>query len=76
MDINKIPRSLLTAVRQNLGAENEDDTQFDKRIIHLTPKELVEYFCGWHLGDRSWATTFIDYYEYLKRAETPTKKIK
>ncbi len=74
MKINKIPRRILIAVRQNLGGKDEDDTQFDKRIIHLTPQELMEYFCGWHLGDRSWGRNIIQDYEILKGIDKTTEE--
>lgn len=69
MKIDKIPLSILDAVRQRLGAEDENDTSFDEQIERLTPKELMAKWSGWHLGDEDWARMIINDYENLKKLE-------
>lgn len=41
-------------IRQRLGAKDENDTSRDDKINSLSNTELVELWCGWHLGSGSW----------------------
>ena len=66
MKIELIPLNILEAVRQNLGAEDENDTSCDKQIETMTPLQLMEKYSAWHLGDSGWARDFIGGYETLK----------
>ena len=45
---------MLGSVRKRLGANNEIDESFDDEINEMSSSELVEQWCGWHLGDGSW----------------------
>jgi len=65
MKIELIPTRILTAVRQRLGASDENDNSMDKEIIAMTPKELISKWTGWVLGDESWGSMIINYYESL-----------
>ena len=76
MDINKIPTPVLYVVRQRLSGEDEYDTSFDERISKMTPKQLMERWCGWKLGTDSWGTDIIDIYEALKNIENDKKEDK
>jgi len=69
MRIDKIPLNVLDAVRQRLGAEDENDTEFDGRIEKMSPRELMAKWSGWHLGDEDWAHEIIGTYENLKKLE-------
>lgn len=66
MDIDKINEVVLGAVRQRLGAKDEEDTSKDKIISKLTPEEITEKYCGWELGSESWGSTIINIYKELK----------
>lgn len=56
---------ILGDVRQNMGANNENDTSFDEQINTLNNKQLISRYCAWHLGDGSWWLDFISLYEDL-----------
>jgi len=66
MKTELIPTRILTAVRQRLGAKDENDISMDKEIIGMNPRELVSKWTGWVLGDEGWGHMVIDYYESLK----------
>ena len=69
MKIDAIPLNILDAVRQRLGADDENDTSFDEKIKKMSSRDLVAKWSGWHLGDESWAYTIIGMYETLKVLE-------
>lgn len=69
MNVEKIPLSILGAVRQRLGADSEDDESKDKLVENLSPKELVAKYAGWHLGDEEWGRVLIAIYVQLKELE-------
>jgi len=69
MKIKDIPLNILGAVRQNLGAENENDTSFDSQIENLELIEIIGKYSAWHLGDSGWGRDFIRIYEELKRID-------
>ena len=74
MKIENIPLSLLEAVRQRLGAKDENDNSIDLTIERLTPEELVAKWSGWHLGDEVWGRTIINYYNQLNGAINKEKE--
>jgi hypothetical protein len=53
-------------VRQRMGAESEGDDSYDEAINKLSPKECCMKVAGWHLGDESWATMFINLYKDME----------
>lgn len=68
MKIEKIKNTgILGAVRQRMGADDENDTSKDNRIEQLSPEDCVAKWAGWYLGDESWATTIIHYYTELSK---------
>ena len=69
MKIDKIPQSILYAVRQNMGAESETDTSYDKSIENLSIDDLVARYCAWHLGCKEWGYEIIGMYKKLKELE-------
>jgi len=69
MKIEKIPTNILGDIRQRMGAKGEDDPSFDKEIEDLLPKELVEKWCGWHLGSEIWGAQIIDMYLDFNRID-------
>jgi hypothetical protein len=69
MKIKKIPENILDAVRQRLGADDENDTSRDQLIEKMTPKELMAKWSGWHLGYEDWGNEIINKYEHLKKLE-------
>lgn len=57
----KLPWSILHAVRGRLGVEDfENDSSRDKYIYNLPPERIVELYVGWHLGDEAWARNILD----------------
>lgn len=52
--LKRIDIKALGAIRQRLGADNENDTSYDDKIEKLTNSELMEKYIGWHLGDSWW----------------------
>lgn len=72
MQIEKIPKKILGAVRQRLGADNEDDKLFDLEISVMSPREVVVKYVGWHLGSEDWGYEIINRYDELKKIEIQT----
>ena len=66
INIDNIALDVLGAVRQRLGANDENDTSCDERISNMTPKQFVAYYSGWILGSEEWANEFIDLYNELQ----------
>lgn len=60
---------ILGDVRQRLGADDENDTQFDDRINGMPNKKLIALHCGWVLGDESWWNDFKYKFDELKRID-------
>lgn len=56
---------ILGDVRQRLGANDEDDISFDADIEQMNRVEIIEAWCGWNLGDSSWARHILRFYEGL-----------
>ena len=73
MDVTKIPRNVLVSVRCRLGAEDDNDTNFDSTISNMSPTDLISKWLGWHLGADSWGPEIIDNYEKLKEIDNATK---
>ena len=67
--IEMIPMNILGAIRQNLGAEDENDTSQDSRIEKFSPQELMVLWCRWHLGHGGWADDIINGYRKLEEIE-------
>lgn len=49
-------------MRQRLGLE-PDDASHDAEIMQMAPARRLALLTGWHLGDPSWAQTFIAWAE-------------
>ena len=45
---------ILGCIRQRLGAEDSEDTSFDKQINSMTPDELMSEWSAWVLGSYEW----------------------
>lgn len=60
---------ILGAVRQRMGADDENDDVYDEDINKLGNSELVEKYCGWELGDGSWWTDFKYFFDSLCKME-------
>jgi hypothetical protein len=58
---------MLGAIRQRLGAKHELDESFDAQINKMDTMGLMKAWCGWHLGDPSWAGIIIGHYEGIKK---------
>jgi hypothetical protein len=58
MSKNKFPDYIMSTLRQRWGVEPTDDSK-DNRINDLTPRKALRDVCGWHLGDPTWADTFL-----------------
>lgn len=70
MKIEKIPSDILGAVRQRLGADDENDISMDHEIEKMSAKQLIAKWSGWHLGDEDWGKEMVNKYELLKKLET------
>jgi hypothetical protein len=57
LKLEKLNRNSLEAVRQTLGVGPEDASK-DDVIARMDPIDYVERYAQWHLGDRSWGSTF------------------
>jgi len=53
-NVQKLSSRTLGAVRQRLGADNENDPSKDERINRMTADEITRAWSGWHLGDEGW----------------------
>ena len=79
MKIENIPPSLLGAVRQRLGADDESDDSKDARIKRMSSIELVGAYSGWEIGGDSWGRKFVGIYlhlEEISKQEKETEVIK
>lgn len=56
---------ILGDIRQRLGADNENDTSFDKDIDQMTADELMYAWAGWKLGYGAWWTDMKKKYDRL-----------
>jgi len=65
MNIDDIPEHVLHAVRQRLGADNENDDSYDDQIKNMSPEDIVCEYSGWKLGDSEWGRDFIEIYKIL-----------
>ena len=65
---------ILGAVRQRLGADNEEDETVDYRINKLDNSKLIELWSGWKLGDGYWWRTMKYYYDELEVLTSKTAK--
>ena len=45
---------ILGDIRERLGAEDSEDTSFDKKINSMTPDELMSEWSAWVLGSYEW----------------------
>ena len=45
---------ILGDIRERLGAEDSEDTSFDKQINSMTPDELMSEWSAWVLGSYEW----------------------
>lgn len=60
---------MLGDVRQRCGADNREDETHDSEINELSNSELVEKWCGWHLGDGSWWTSMKGMFDNLEEMD-------
>lgn len=58
---------IIGAVRQRLGADDENDEKMDNRINGMNNNQLIKHWTGWHLGDGEWWTQMKAYYDGLER---------
>jgi hypothetical protein len=59
MKIEHIPKDVLSAVRQRLGTDDENDSSRDSIIQTMSPKQLMMKWSEWNLGDEYWARYII-----------------
>jgi hypothetical protein len=69
MKIEHIPKEILSAVRQRLGADDENDPSKDSIVEKMNAKQLLMEWSGWKLGDVYWARYIIEIYEQLNKIE-------
>ena len=75
MDIKKLKElGMLGNIRQRLGAEDENDTSMDERIMRMPLEKVVAVDSAWELGDEGWATNIINNYRALVLAEVTSLK--
>ena len=58
---------ILGDIRQRLGADNENDTSFDKDIDQMTADELMYAWAAWKLGYGDWWTDMKKKYDRLRK---------
>jgi hypothetical protein len=58
---------ILGAIRQRLGAKNENDDTMDEEINSLPNTKIIELYCGWYLGDGSWWNDMKYYFDQLEK---------
>ena len=56
----------ISAVRQRIGSASGKDRENDDIISAMSPLQFTRAYCGWHLGDESWADIIIGVYESAK----------
>ena len=54
LDLSKVPEDAVESVM------SREEWSAEKVAESMTPKQFVESWCGWHLGDDAWATQIID----------------
>ena len=69
INLDELDYLILGDVRQRMGADNEKDTAFDDEIRQMTPDQIAEKWCGWNLGDESWARTILSIVRDAEEAE-------
>ena len=71
MDVSKLSPEVLSAVRQNLGCDDEDDESHDSEIMAMGKLDIFERFLSWNgiigFGADIWAAV-----ESIKEASEPT----
>ncbi len=58
---------LLGSVRLRLGAKDVEDESQDGEINLMTNTELMEAWCGYHLGEGSWWTDMKADFDKLEK---------
>lgn len=51
----------ITDMRGNLGVDLANVTACDAMIAKMSPLERLRLICGWNIGDREWANSFIEW---------------
>jgi hypothetical protein len=64
--ISKLNASVLGDIRQRLGAEDENDTTCDERIIRMSANELFDAWCNWN-GLTNWGPDLRHTLDHLRR---------
>lgn len=65
-NIDKLSRiGILGDIRLRMGAYNQSDTSCDDEINELDNSQLIEEWFKWKLGDGSWWTDALEWYEQL-----------
>lgn len=57
---------IIAAVRQRLGASDENDTSFDEKISTMSNHTMIRAYCGWHLGNGDWWDDMKDKFDNLE----------
>ena len=60
---------ILGDVRESLGAEDAKDETYDDTINEMNNSTLIEQWCRWHIGDRSWWTTMKSNFDRLEEMD-------
>ena len=69
LDLSKINRIALEAVRQARGRFNPADSSDDVRIASMTPRQFVAMYTQWWLGDPAWGRKLYDLVHEVDAAE-------
>ena len=69
IDLDKLPKDVLHAVRQRAGAKGESDDSFDDTIRQMYPEGIAARYAGWYLGDDLWGHKIVDVFKVAQAAE-------
>ncbi len=64
---------ILGTVRQRQGADSASDETYDESINEMDNSELIEQWCGWHLGNGSWWTDMKYKFDKLQEMDKESK---
>lgn len=65
---------MLGDIRQRLGADDENDSSCDDKIIAMDARTATSAYVGWSLGNDEYGNDTIDKYTALKLSEVASVK--
>lgn len=62
-----LPHRILGDIRQNLGAEDPNDTSQDNRINRMSADQLFDCWCNWN-GFINWSDTISSVLDNIRKS--------